>query len=43
MYTEVNIIPSNQLLFPSNAIRFMMIAARNRVANSYNVNSKVNG
>ena len=42
MQTDVSITPSNQLVLPSKAIRFIMTAARNRVTNSYIVNSNVN-
>src|ERR671913_411300 len=43
MYTKVSSIPSNQLLLPSRAIKFSIIAARKIVTSSNNVNTKENG
>jgi hypothetical protein len=43
IYTKVSIIPSNQLLVPSRAIKFSIIAAGKIVTNSNNVNTKENG
>jgi hypothetical protein len=42
-YTKVSIIPSNQLLLPSRAIKFSIIAARKTVTSSNSVNTKENG
>lgn len=42
-YTKVSIIPSNQLLLPSRAIKFSIIAARKIVTSLNGVNTKENG
>jgi hypothetical protein len=42
IYTKVSINPSNQLLLPSRAIRFRIIAARKIATNSYSVKTKEN-
>jgi len=43
MYTTVSIRPSNQLLLPSRAMRFNIIAARKMLASSNIVNTNVTG
>lgn len=39
VYTKLSIIPSNQLLLPSHAIKFSIMAPRKIAFNSNNVNT----